>query len=169
MLALERFSGSWSGFVPFDPRSELLQLGAGDKVSDYIVKRIRAGQIFIGCEGDEAILPYTIRTVGNDPFIFSSDFPHEVNVHTCREEIEELIKDLGGKATGSVSKKTDYVVAGDKAGSKLDKARELGVKVLTEEEFENLVGRKKGGKAADPPVAKAPAAPARKGQRGLFE
>src|SRR5207244_4107296 len=59
-----------------------------------------------------------------------------------REEIEGLIKSLGGKAAGSVSKKTDYVVAGADAGSKLDKARELGVTVLTKEAFEELVGRK---------------------------
>jgi DNA ligase (NAD+) len=58
-----------------------------------------------------------------------------------RDEIESLIKRLGGKATGSVSKNTDYVVAGDKAGSKLDKARALGVAVLTEDEFDRLVGR----------------------------
>ena len=58
-----------------------------------------------------------------------------------REEIEDLIKKLGGKATGSVSKKTDYVVAGEKAGSKLDKASELGVQVLTEDEFDKLIGR----------------------------
>jgi DNA ligase (NAD+) len=56
-----------------------------------------------------------------------------------REAIEDKIKTLGGKATGSVSKKTNYVVAGENAGSKLDKARELGVTVLTEEEFETLV------------------------------
>ena len=59
-----------------------------------------------------------------------------------RDEIEGLIKQLGGKATGSVSKKTDYVVAGENAGSKLEKARELGVAVLSEEEFEKLIGRK---------------------------
>jgi DNA ligase (NAD+) len=58
-----------------------------------------------------------------------------------REEIEDLIKKLGGKASGSVSKKTDYVVAGEKAGSKLDKARQLGVPILTEEEFDKLIGR----------------------------
>jgi DNA ligase (NAD+) len=59
-----------------------------------------------------------------------------------RDEIENLIKQLGGKATGSVSKKTDYVVAGENAGSKLDKAKQLGVAVLTEEEFETLSKRK---------------------------
>jgi DNA ligase (NAD+) len=58
-----------------------------------------------------------------------------------RDEIEALIKELGGKPAGSVSKKTDYVVAGEKAGSKLDKARQLGIPVLTEEEFESLIGR----------------------------
>jgi DNA ligase (NAD+) len=58
-----------------------------------------------------------------------------------RDEIEGLIKQLGGKATGSVSKKTDYLVAGENAGSKLEKARELGVPVLTEVEFEKLIGK----------------------------
>jgi DNA ligase (NAD+) len=59
-----------------------------------------------------------------------------------RDEIEGLIKQLGGKVTGSVSKKTDYVVVGENAGSKLDKAKELGVKTLTEAEFDKLIGLK---------------------------
>ncbi len=75
-----------------------------------------------------------------------------------RDEIEGLIKQLGGKATGSVSKKTDYVVAGENAGSKLDRAKELGVKVLGEKEFEKLIGR--DGKAATPAKASKSAAPA---------
>jgi DNA ligase (NAD+) len=58
-----------------------------------------------------------------------------------REEVEEVIKSLGGKASGSVSKKTDYVVAGENAGSKLAKAKELGVAVLTEEKFDKLIGK----------------------------
>ncbi len=58
-----------------------------------------------------------------------------------RKEIEDVIKSLGGKATGSVSKKTDYVVAGAEAGSKLDKAKELGVPVLNEDEFDKLIGK----------------------------
>ena len=58
--------------------------------------------------------------------------------HT-RDEAKQLIEDAGGKVAGSVSKKTDYVVAGAEAGSKLDKARELGVKVVDEKEMESLV------------------------------
>jgi DNA ligase (NAD+) len=61
-------------------------------------------------------------------------------VNYDRHTIEARIKEAGGKSSGSVSKKTDYVLAGDKAGSKLDKAKELGVKVITEEEFEKLIG-----------------------------
>ncbi|HEY3788395.1 MAG TPA: NAD-dependent DNA ligase LigA [Urbifossiella sp.] len=56
-----------------------------------------------------------------------------------RAGIEAMIKSLGGKATGSISKKTDYLVAGENAGSKLDKAKELGVRVLTEAEFDAMI------------------------------
>jgi len=59
--------------------------------------------------------------------------------HT-RDEAKKMIEDAGGRVSGSVSKKTDYVVAGSDAGSKLDKARELGVSVIGEEELEGLVG-----------------------------
>ena len=57
-----------------------------------------------------------------------------------RTEIEELIAKLGGKASGSVSKKTSFLVAGEEAGSKLAKAKELGVPVLTEAEFKQKIG-----------------------------
>ncbi|MGO9168426.1 MAG: BRCT domain-containing protein, partial [Candidatus Sulfotelmatobacter sp.] len=58
--------------------------------------------------------------------------------HFTRDEAKKMIEDAGGKVTGSVSKKTDYVVAGADAGSKIDKARELGVKVIDQKEMEKL-------------------------------
>ncbi len=58
--------------------------------------------------------------------------------HFARDEAKKMIEDAGGKVTGSVSKKTDYVVAGADAGSKLDKANQLGVKVIDEKEMERL-------------------------------
>jgi DNA ligase (NAD+) len=56
-----------------------------------------------------------------------------------RQQAEEAIRKAGGRASGSVSKKTDYLVAGDEAGSKLDKARSLGVAVIDEAEFKRLL------------------------------
>jgi len=56
-----------------------------------------------------------------------------------RDEAKKMIEDAGGKVTGSVSKKTDYVIAGSDAGSKLDKAKDLGVAVIDEGEMERLI------------------------------
>ncbi len=59
-----------------------------------------------------------------------------------RDDAKRMIEDAGGKVSGSVSKKTNYVVAGMDAGAKLDKARELGVGVVSEAELEEMLGRK---------------------------
>ncbi len=61
-----------------------------------------------------------------------------------RREAEALIERLGGRAAGSVSKKTDYVLAGESAGSKLDRARALGIPVLDEAAFYKLIGEENG-------------------------
>ncbi len=59
-----------------------------------------------------------------------------------RSDAKKAIENLGGKVTLSVSKKTDYVVAGENPGSKLDKARELGIVILDETAFKKLIGAK---------------------------
>ncbi len=56
-----------------------------------------------------------------------------------REEASEIIENLGGKTSSSVSKKTSYVLAGEDAGSKLTKAQELGITIISEQEFENMI------------------------------
>ena len=56
-----------------------------------------------------------------------------------RDEASEIIKQNGGKTSSSVSKKTDFVLAGDNAGSKLDKAQNLGVIILSEEDFMKML------------------------------
>ena len=56
-----------------------------------------------------------------------------------REEASAIIESLGGKTSSSVSKKTSYVLAGEQAGSKLEKAKTLGIKIITESEFKELI------------------------------
>jgi DNA ligase (NAD+) len=59
-----------------------------------------------------------------------------------RAQIEQTIKEHGGKVSSSISKKTDFVLAGAEAGSKLDKAQQLGVKVINEKQFLQMIGKK---------------------------
>ena len=80
---------------------------------------------------------------GEQPFLGQTFvFTGELKGYS-RKEAEDKVKKLGAKASGSVSKLTTYVVAGEAAGSKLKKAKELDVKVLSEEEFEKLLGKSK--------------------------
>ena len=59
--------------------------------------------------------------------------------HFTRKEAEDIIEKYGGKTSSSVSKKTDYVIAGEEAGSKLDKAESLGITILSENEFQKII------------------------------
>jgi len=91
-MCIERFERSWETHIQYDGRQECIQLQPGDNVSAYIRRHIDAGRIFVGCEGTESTLDQAITAIGNKPFIFSSDFPHEVNNERCKHEIAEIIE-----------------------------------------------------------------------------
>src|SRR5262249_40165293 len=80
-----------------------------------------------------------VRSIGrkllfaDQAFVLTGTLPKR-----SREEAEAIIKERGGKVTGSVSKMTSYVLAGEKPGSKLEKARQLGIPIIDEAEFERL-------------------------------
>ena len=93
----------------------------------------------------EQLLELGVNPVFEEQIIVESSFSGKTVVVTgtlqnySRGEIKAKLESLGAKVSGSVSKKTDYVIAGEEAGSKLTKAQDLGVTVLTEEEFEKMI------------------------------
>jgi predicted TIM-barrel fold metal-dependent hydrolase len=91
-MCLERFDRSWETHIQRDPRKRFLALKPKQKVSDYIQGHIDAGRIFVGCEGEEPDIAHAIRRVGSKPFVFSSDYPHEVNNDFCKHEINEFLE-----------------------------------------------------------------------------
>ena len=90
LMALERLSRSFEAGTPINPRGELLNLPEGTSVADYLRSLIKAGQLVVGIEGGESDLAYAIKVAGEEAFMFSSDFPHEVNTQTVKKEIREL-------------------------------------------------------------------------------
>ena len=76
----------------------------------------------------------TADTLGGKTFVLTGTLPT-----LKRDEAKKLIEAAGGKVSGSVSKKTDFVVAGEEAGSKLTKAQELGITVLSEDELMSMI------------------------------
>jgi len=92
LTCMERFTRSWASHVQYDPRGRFLKLREGETVSDYIIRQINEGRIFVGVEGNELTIAEAVRVVGNKPFIFSSDYPHEVDAETCKAELDELRK-----------------------------------------------------------------------------
>jgi DNA ligase (NAD+) len=93
-----------------------------------LVERLREAKLTLTGEKKQRGTKLTGKT-----FVLTGTLPR-----FTRDEAKKMIEDAGGKVTGSVSKKTDYVVAGSDAGSKLDKARELGVAVIDEAQMEAL-------------------------------
>lgn len=93
----------------------------------------------------EQLLELGVNPAFEEQLIVESSFNGKTVVVTgtlqnySRGEIKAKLESLGAKVSGSVSKKTDYVIAGEEAGSKLTKAQDLGVTVLTEEEFEKMI------------------------------
>ena len=88
--------------------------------------------VFDQCDPDESVA----RTLEGLTIVVTGSL-----VDFSRDSAKEAILSRGGKAAGSVSKKTDYVVIGENAGSKADKAEQLGVPVLDEEQFTTLLER----------------------------
>jgi DNA ligase (NAD+) len=101
--------------------------GRGGELIDHLLE--------VGVQPQEAELPAEGPLSGKT-FVFTGTLER-----MTRPEAEELVRSLGGRAAASVTSKTDYVVAGEAAGSKLEKAQRLKVQVLTEDEFLALVGR----------------------------
>lgn len=97
--------------------------------SRHLIERLREAGVNFNCD-----IQITDRRFDGMTFVLTG----ALELFT-REEAEEKIESFGGKASGSVSKKTTYVVAGENAGSKLRKANELGIPVLTEQDFLNML------------------------------
>ena len=90
LTCMERFTGSWKSHIQYDPRGRFLDLHKGETIADYINRHIDEGRIFVGVEGDELMLAQAIKVTGNKPYVYSSDYPHEVNHETCKEELSEI-------------------------------------------------------------------------------
>ena len=117
----------------------------GEKVAESIVRFFESGHnrrvIEKLKEAGVTTRARTERAVGGafegKSFVFTGALRQ-----MTRDEGQEMVRKLGGIASSSVSSKTDFVVAGEKAGSKLDKARNLGVKVISEDEFRAMAGER---------------------------
>ena len=94
-----------------------------------LIEKLKQSGVNMNYKGEEADERFYGKT-----FVLTGTLQN----HT-RDEATEIIEKYGGKTSGSVSKKTSYVLAGQEAGSKLAKAEELGIQVLTEQEFDEMI------------------------------
>lgn len=122
---------------------ELIEIpDIGDKVSQDVMAFFKEEKVM---ETIQELLFLGVSPKFNEKEVIENPFEGKIIVPTgslknySRTEIKDKLESLGAKVSGSVSKKTDYVIAGEAAGSKLTKAEELGVKVLSEEEFEEIL------------------------------
>jgi DNA ligase (NAD+) len=152
--ALARGYGAWEAFhdaalaVAKGDEETRTEMDALDQIGDTVIDALAAyfkethnrgivERLTRQVRIQEAEKPATNTVVAGKTVVFTGSLEK-----MTREEAKAMAERLGAKTSGSVSKKTDYVVAGPGAGSKLDKAREAGVTVLTEDEWFALVGRK---------------------------
>jgi predicted TIM-barrel fold metal-dependent hydrolase len=91
LLCLERFRSSHETHFQYIPPGEF-GLREGERPDEYIIEHIRAGRFYVGCETEELTLPFALKVVGHSPFIYSSDFPHEVTNQSCKHDIGELLE-----------------------------------------------------------------------------
>jgi DNA ligase (NAD+) len=151
-LALARGYGSWQAFhdaclkVAKDDEDAIAEMDALDQIGDTVIESIKTyfGEshnrgIVERLTGEVTILdaekPKSNSAVAGKTVVFTGSLEK-----MTRDEAKAMAERLGAKAAGSVSKKTDYVVAGPGAGSKLAEAKKHGVAVLTEDEWLKLVG-----------------------------
>ena len=131
-IATFQIDGGESGIGPEIARS--LHTFLHSEAGKEIIAQLRAAGVSFEAEQPAA------TASGEQPLAGKSLVVTGTLERFKRPEIEELIRQNGGKATSSVSKSTDYLVAGEKAGSKLSKAEKLGISVISEAQFLELVG-----------------------------
>ena len=102
-----------------------------DDENRIVIEQLKAAGLKIGVSGAESV---KASEVAGKTFVLTG-----AEETMAREVAMEKLEELGGKVSGSVSSKTNYLVAGDKPGSKLDKAKELGVKVIDERQLSRLI------------------------------
>ena len=90
LLCMERFDSAFQTNSPIDLSANCFGSDDGQKPSEYIAKLARERRVSVGCEGDELMLSRAIRLLGNAPFLFSSDYPHEVSTALCLEHLREI-------------------------------------------------------------------------------
>ena len=116
--------------------------GAGEKIAGSVLdffKNSYNNEVLQKLEANSVIPEELKREEGKDTFA-GLTFVITGTLSKPRDSFEKIIKQHGGKVSSSVSKKTAYVLLGEAPGSKFDKARELGVKIINEKEFDDLLG-----------------------------